>query len=877
MNIVSGTINRYSRVGLSLLLACLLWGDLALAVDEIEFNIPSQKASQALTLFARTADIPILFPSKELRNITTNALHGRYTVEQGLEILLKDTGLLVKRGPFNQLMVKHKLSDKEGVSVSKLQKKKTIIGGLTAFLASAFTSSPIIAQEEQTNVLEEVIVSARKKEESLQDVPISISAFTGEQIKSAGIQRLEYLAPSIPNFHHAQVPTGSDQFFMRGVGSGNNFGFEMAVGQVIDGFYYGRSKIGRAAFLDLARVEVLKGPQGAILGKNNSAGALLLTTAKPTDQFEASITGNWQFEGNEGYNVETFISGPMSDSVKGRLVIRYDETDGYIDNLALDEDEQSTDDISARGTLVWDVNEDVEVIASYQHVDFDRKGISREIFNCGPVLQGMLSAPPFQNQAECKINYKTLVNGPVNGVPTQDFFEQEQDMYHLTVNWDLGDHMFSSLTGFMEYDFEDAFDGDSTPTENRSFGGVEEYEQLLQEFRLYSTGGGAIDYTVGAFFLNTEQETDFLIHFAAVGTPGTRVISSKQDSTTWAVFGELTWHITDTLDLTLGGRYTDEEKELEQEQHGAVLYSSIPMDFTGGPAGNEHVISPDRSETNFSPTLDLQWRPNDNIMLYGSIRRGFKGGGFNMFLNAPQATALDLVEFEEEEVTSYEVGAKMDLWENTARLNIAAFRSEFDDLQQSVFVSFGTFQVGNASSAITQGIEAGFDWQPIEGLLLKADLAYLDAEWDDYDPAPCYAAQNAATGCTSRPALGLGRAQDLSGEDLYNAPEVSAALSATYTWSLTDDLELTGFLQVTHRGDHSIASDNDPVLHQDSYQMVNGRLALANASGSWEVALVGRNLGDETVMNNGSDTSPDSFAAFLLPPRVLGLQATLRY
>lgn len=719
----------------------------------------------------------------------------------------------------------------------------------------------------QTGSIAEVVVSARKRVENLQDVPISISAVAGEDLRQNGVQRIEYLAPSIPNFHYAQVPTGSDQIFIRGIGSGNNFGFEMAVGQAIDGFYYGRSRLGRAAFLDLERLEILKGPQGAILGKNNTAGAINLTTAKPTENFEAALTTTVNIENNPGYGFDGFVSGALTDTLKGRLALRYDAFDGYFKNEALGRREQSSNDVTGRGTLVWDANEDFSITASYQRADFDRGGHPRELFHCGPVLASMLQG------ADCDLNYVTAVNGPVRGVSTQDQFEQTQDMLHVTMSWDLAGHDLTSLTGYMQYDANDAFDGDSTPTENRGFRAEESYSQWLQELRLTSTGQRALDYTVGAFFMVADQQSDFFVDYATNGQ--TRAILSQQDTTTMAGFAELTWHAASTVDLTVGGRYTAEKKELDQLQYGAALYTSQPaVTFPTGPARHTHRISPERSESEFSPTFDARWRPHEDVMLYGSVRRGFKGGGFNMMLDAPQATALGQVHFEEEKVTAYELGTKLDLWDHSARLNIAAFRSEFDDIQESIFISFGQFQVGNAASAISQGLEAQFEWQPLHDLLLKADVAYLDAYWDDYQDAPCYASQSPATGCVLNNG---GRVQDLSGQRMYNAPRLAAAVSGTYTWDLTNDLLLTTFMEVMHRGSHSIASDNDPVMYQKGYELVNARIALSNASESWQVAVIGRNLTDELVMINGSDTSPDAFAAFLLPPRIVELQATLRF
>lgn len=752
----------------------------------------------------------------------------------------------------------------------------SLMVGVATFLAAMVVTPNALAQDAAPSagsiVLEEIVVTARKREESLQDVPISITAFDGEDIRSQGIQRLEYLAPSVPNFHFSQVPTGNDQFFMRGIGNGINFGFENSVGQVMDGFFYGRSRIGRAAFLDLERVEVLKGPQGAILGKNNSGGAINLTTAKPTEEFEGAVTGSGNFDGNNGWGLEGYISGPITRSLKGRIAFRYDAFDGYINNTALDTNEQSIKDITMRAALVWHPLDNLAVTASYQLVDFNRDGQPRELFGCGPVLIGQLTVPGFV--PECDLNFETSVNGPVNGVPTQDSFAHKQDMLHLTINWEIGDATLTFLSGYMQYDYDDFFDGDSTPTENRSFGGIENYKQQLEELRFSSTGA-RFDYTAGVFFLLAEQDSDFLINFAARTPPATRFIQSTQETATAAVFGEVTFHITNTVDMTLGARYTYETKELDQRQGPTTLYTRDRITVSSGPASNVHDILLDRSEDNFSPTFDVLWRPNDNTMFYGSVRRGFKSGGFDMLLNAPQASALSRVEFDEEKALAYEVGTKLTLLNGSARLNVALFRTEFEGLQQSAFVSFGTFQVGNAAEARTQGIELGLDWQPLERLIIHADAAYLNAEYTSYDNGPCFAKQVPATGCMT-PATGS-KFQNLTGTRLPWAPKTSAALDATYTLPLSNSVKLTGFVQLIHSGSYFVATDLDPNLTQDSYQTLNLRIAIAGANDAWEIAFVGRNLTDETIATNGADTSPDSFTVFLQPPRVLGVQGTYRF
>jgi outer membrane receptor protein involved in Fe transport len=716
-----------------------------------------------------------------------------------------------------------------------------------------------------------VIVSARKREENLQDVPISITALNGEDVKKLGLQRFDYIGPSIPNFSFSYSPTGNDELRIRGISPGTNFGFETAAGLVIDGFFYGKTKLGRAAFLDLDRIEVLKGPQGAILGKNNSSGALMITTRRPTDEFQASITATVNYEGDEGYDLEGAISGPITDRLRARLAARRDDYRGMWYNFALNEHEQSMDDLTARGTLEFDASDDLLLTLSYQKVHFNRKGTNRELFSCGPVNAGWLASAPYP--ADCTLDWRKAQIGPINGVAVQDRNEQDLDLVHFSAKWDLSaDLSLTALTGFMRYETLDAFDGDNQPStvSNVYVFAPEKYSQLLQEIRLQKASDERWNYTLGLFFLRTNQTSTLKFDFAAPPPAQRRVTYSDQDGETIAAFAEVSYDITKTVEATLGGRFTYESKDLVQDAFGATVYTDDRVSFATGPARNVHFITPSRSEREFSPTLDVVWRPTENRSLYGSIRRGFRGGGYDMFNSAPQATVLNMVEFDAEKVTAYEMGAKQTLLDNTMRLNVSVFRSNYSNLQLNSYdPELNTFFTKNAAEMHTQGVEVGFEWQPLTGLLLSADVGTLYASFDSFPNAQCY--QNQTTGCDRSSGVGL---QDLTGKRRGGDPDYNGSVSARYTWLLGADLMLTGFGQVSFSGSQY---DQNPILRRPSYELYNARLALANGRDTWEVALIGRNLTNELIVAGTAGVSPDALDAHLHPPRVLGVQGTLKF
>jgi outer membrane receptor protein involved in Fe transport len=318
------------------------------------------------------------------------------------------------------------------------------------------------------------------------------------------------------------------------------------------------------------------------------------------------------------------------------------------------------------------------------------------------------------------------------------------------------------------------------------------------------------------------------------------------------------------VDITFGARYTYEKKELEQTHNLRIPWTSIGL-------GELYNINPSRSENDFSPSVDLRWRPYDDVNLYASVRRGYRGGGFDRFLfSFSQAEAEANVEFDSENVIAYEIGAKLELLDNTLRLNAALFRSEYDDLQVSTFISATQFRVFNAASATSQGLELSMHWQPNERFSMSADLGLLDAEYTDFPNAACYTGQTAAEGCTP-----LG--QDLSGKTLEHAPDVQATVAGTYIWPIGGNLQLALHGQLSHSAASFQGIDLHPAKKQESYQLLSGRLGLSNADETWEVAIIGRNLTDELVFGYTSNSSPDGIDGFLLEPRVVGVQGTYRF
>jgi outer membrane receptor protein involved in Fe transport len=766
-------------------------------------------------------------------------------------------------------------------------KLKRLSGTVKAVLAITVGGSASMLTN--AAVLEEVVVTAQKRAQSMQDVPIAISAVKGEDMRVGGIDKMENLAPTVPALHIGEA-FGSDQFFLRGLGSGVNFGFEQAVGQVIDGFFYGRSRFGRSQFLDIERVEVLKGPQGALIGKNTTAGAINITTARPTDEFEGWVTANAHVEGNEGWSVEGAVSGGLTDTLMGRFAFLQESRDGYFDNKETGDENQDTDDEVYRASLLYEPSDEFNALFSWTYGDFDRQGRNLDIRKCSASFVSWLGANNVTNE-DCRENWKRTADAKRNGIPDESN-ETEFNTVGLTLNWEFENFTLTSLTGYADYDYFEKGDNDRSPIEYLSSDLGEDYEQFSQEIRLVSSTDGPVEWIVGVFYQETEQDTLFNVNFngdarggPAVGHVANRHIFTNQESETYAIFGQLSWHINENWMVTVDGRFTREDKDGEQEQFPTEIYNDnnqIVAPQPGNPIGlyNEHVAKADITEENFSPNVTLVWEPDGDNMYYASIKTGFKGGGFDHQLSADtgalgQAEVDDRFEYDNEEVLSFEVGGKMVLLDGAMHLNWAAFYNKFDDLQVSSLTGTATFTVGNAASAITYGFESDLKWAATDNLTISAAISLLTAEYDDYD-GPCHFGQTVAEGCITS---GGSTFQELDDETLQFAPDYSFSLSAEYVMPLSDDLELVGFVMVYGQDETELALDLDPNTGQDSYEKWDARLTLRSTDDTWSLSVIGKNLSDERTANFANDHTGfnGGYFSILEPPRTVAIQGTYRF
>jgi outer membrane receptor protein involved in Fe transport len=801
-------------------------------------------------------------------------------------------------------------------------RKAPLVAAISLATATSFS---------QAQVLEEVIVTAQKRAESLQDVPISVSAVQGEKIQDAGIPNMAALADYVPNLHIASASVNTN-IYMRGVGSGNNQGFEQSVGMYVDGIYQGRGRQYRAGFLDVERVEVLRGPQGTLFGKNTVAGAVNITSASPNpgDEFNGEIAAS--LESNDGQQYEGFVSGALSDTFAARLAFKYRETDGYVKNTFLDDDEGQIEEGSVRLTLVWQPTDDLDINFKYSNTTYDRIGApSATKLYLDPAARNDLfpNRSAFANIAytitdafypelatEAEKDYVTFKD---NGYGTSqadgigigknpDSNDENYDNFVLNVDYDMGGVTLTSVTGWSEYEYIDGVDVDWLPLQFIHRDDDQEFEQFSQEFRITSPGGEFFDYVAGVYYETNELKFDRRVTIdtnmdglvpAALGVNSLMTLLTggaytanqiarnhlyELDSDSWAVFGQGTFNISDSFRVTVGLRYTEEEKDVVSQQYLSDDITGIGTPSNNFFLGNIQATSfntyaynyaDDRKTDKWIPSINVQWDVTPDSMLYASFSQGFKSGGFTAADDGePGDLALatfpctpnpdgtftigdcydptnpnDDFEFDDEEVDAFEFGGKHTLLDGGMTINWAAFYTEYTNLQTAIFKGVG-FTVKNAGESEVKGIEVDMMWQATDNLRVGANAAWLDAEYKDFADAPCTAIQLDADPLCGTPAGATNN--DLSGEPTLYASDYSASVFFDYNAMMTNDLEFFAGGEMNYRDDFNSAGDNDPIDVIDGYTKFNIRLGIRGEH--WEAMFYGRNIFDKVAYAQSFDT-----------------------
>ncbi|HRD44888.1 MAG TPA: TonB-dependent receptor [Caulobacter sp.] len=806
-------------------------------------------------------------------------------------------------------------------------------------------STPALAQDENIQV-EEIIVTAQKRSENLQDVPISVSATSGDKLEAQGIENLEDLSGYVPG---VQIGKGAinTQINIRGVGSGSNRGFEQSVGMYVDGVYMGRDRQFRAPFMDLDRVEVLRGPQGTLFGRNTIGGAVSIITANPSldGGFSGEAAARWDFD-TSTLQLNGAATIPLGETAALRLAVQHRSGDGYIENATRGRDEPATEEFAARATLLWQPTDAFTANLKFSVLDSSIDGMNAVVTRFTKVT-GVVTPPTalsnllFANVAlvepdfSVKDPFTTYRDDPdVAGWSGREArIETRSQLGVLNMEYEVSDSLtLTSVTGYSAYETRDGLDLDFLPIRFIFRNEEQDFTQYSQELRLASDTGGSVDFMLGGYVETQELEQagallinsrlGFLPASAFAGGPTAavypllpaNVISRNsyfsQQTDTVAMFGELRWRPTDAVTVTLGGRWSSEDKDfVKRVWFGAdaspqglftapssITQENVLLLYVKALDANNNLVDAvgRRKESGFDPSLKVQWDISDDVMAYATYSRGRKSGGFNgnddqrLSNTASPWTALTPLglsvrnaaydptkpgagfEYDAETATSYEAGLKTRLLDGRAVLNLSAFFTQYEDLQVTVFQG-ASYVVANAKGSEIRGFEADGQLRLTSELTLSGSLAYLDFQFSDYANAGCSAQQISAT-----PAPCV---QDLSGKTNAFAPQWSGSLAIDWKHPVGDDLLLRVNADANYRGEHFLDYDLDPASLQGAQTRVNARVAFGSAEGSWEVSAFGRNLTDEVTFTTVNDIplAPGGFAGFVQEPRTWGIELRARF
>jgi len=825
---------RWALVFLCAVLALPLQAREIVSNQVFAFDIVERNAAEGLNQFARQTGTVLLYPYSDVKDKTVNAVIGRYSMRAALEMLLRGSGLssdLTDKGAIKiTLDSSNKINYREEAD---MHNEKHYFGKslITALISTFALSNSASAQEDTAPIargLEEIIVTAQKRSQSLQDIPISISAMTGESLADSGVDTQRLLSQTVPNFQVNNIGLFSS-IYLRGVGTGYaNAGLEPSIATYFDDQYFSRGSAGMWSFSDVERVEVLKGPQGTLYGRNATGGAVRVISKAPTDYFEGRIAGSIGSFDHRG--LEAMVSGPLAEGIRGRLVLQSDKNDGFVRNTDRSRPNlNDRDQVFARAKLEWDISDNLLMkLNGYYAKKKDYDGLAFMSIYETPYQTGLA----------------------VGGTPGKDFYstsvalypdrEFEIRNYGVTLRFDytLGNLTLSSITGYNDDKFSGPSDLDTTELELAAvFTRSATTEDFSQEFQVVSDYTGRFNFTSGLFLYQSEATYDYALRgdFISESPIGSYDAVEIQSI---APYGEIYYDVTDKWKLTLGARYTYEEKKLADHQF-------FMADSFEGARSNRTILFDQPSNTlyfkEFTPRAVLSFQPTDDVMLYASLSRGFKSGGYST--PHPSPTLVD--EVDTETLDAFELGWKTS-FAGRVTFNGAIFHYDYKDLQVQLMDDTGTNATSNAADAKINGIEADLMIYLTDQLQLGFGGGYLDAEYDSYAGVANAFCMDVPE-CASGPLGGLGLLSfpsDLSGRDMILAPDFSGYIRAAYQHPLPQGLGLIS-ANILYSYSSSYDYTPDGFMSEPSKSLVSAGVKWHSADDRFELTLSGQNLTDK--------------------------------
>lgn len=778
-----------------------------------------------------------------------------------------------------------------------------------AIAGPAFAQDPATA--DQTSSVDDIIVTAAKREQTLQDVPISVSVTNSETIEQSQIKDLIDLQTVVPSLRVVQAAAvGQTNFFIRGFGNGaGNDGIESSVGVFVDGVYRSRTSSALDDLPEVERIEVLRGPQSTLFGKNVSAGAISIVTSRP--QFELGGSGEFSFGNYNSIQVKGTVTGPITDTLAFRLSGSRNTREGVMRNLTTGTLVNDRDRWSVRGDVLWQPSEDfsLRVIADYNKIN--------EIC-CGTVqLQNGPSSGAIPALGLGAIgNPATRFNrdlvfdvDPSNELAGKGISAQ--------VDWDFGFADFTSITAYRNQTNESFQDVDFTGADLAYKNQANEIDTFTQEFRLTSNGDGPLSWMVGAFYQNETLDTGVDTRFGteirryvdALSGGGIRTLEGFQgrplgayyfqsgqgiqdfytlDQTAYSVFGQADYEVTDRLTVTGGLAYMSDKKEavsnvvltdLFSQQNFATIAGGAfrglnPLQFFYGNTANHAPVNfPNATESGVLEDDQVTYALRaaydfDLFNVYASYSTGWKAGAYNLSSDSRPPNTVGVGRTADpEDVTVYEIGAKANF--PGGYVNVALFDQTVEGFQSNAYTGTG-YSLVNAGEQSVKGAEVDAAWRPVEWLQLTGAVTYLDPLYDSFTGAPCASYDTVRCPTAATPS------RDLSGQTPANIPEWTYSVSALLTHDFGDGFEGFARAEYDYASDVALAENVPPSIATYGRANVNASIGLTYTPLQVEVMLWGRNLtGDDTVVGAFPTVAQaESYSGFTNQPATYG--ATLR-
>lgn len=780
----------------------------------------------------------------------------------------------------------------------------------TLALADQATEPAATGASPSVGGVEDIIVTARRREENLQTVPVSVTALTRERIERYDITSIEKISAQTPQLTVGRASNGSGaQITLRGIGSSStSIGIEQSVAAVVDGVYYGQGRVINEGFFDLQAVEVLKGPQALYFGKNATAGVISIRTANPTENPELTARLGYELTAEQLIG-ELIGSTPLTDTLGLRIAVRGSNMfGGYFNNRgqdvnyntldiatgvttphptrAYDRDEPGEKEVLGRITLQWKPTTDLAFTlkASETYSKNDNNSWNYVPFACVNGTYQLNSSIKCERKFNVYQNYfPDGIAGNLPFTPSDGSLFNEYFSYAITgtVDYNVNDIAITFINNYNRninrwgcYCTFVSTNLAAAPSSERSV-----FDAFSSELRAQTQFDGPLNVMAGLYYQSTKRDHTQAGQFANLEDSSQpadlRYLAYKKRSETEGEtisgYGQVSWKILPTLEATGGVRYTHETKKSYIVQ--PYVIAPLRGIFLQG-----SQIDGDQTFDNWSPEATLSWRPTRDITLYGAYKTAYKSGGFSNSGFVSATTIPSDLAFSPETANGFEVGVKTTLLDRQLRLNASAYSYKYNDLQVDFFNSQTfAFITTNAGAARTKGFELEFEYAPraLEGLNLHGTLNYNDSHYENYI-APCYGGQTIALGCdtTFQGAPG----QDLSGAKTAVAPEWTGSLGATYE-TQSGAIRFGGSVDARFSDGYLASGFGSPLSEQPSFTTLDATLRARTENDRFEVALIGKNLTNEFIIGGVVD-APNTVGdqiGFANLPRTVQIQFTTRF